>query len=376
LSKNNRLSHSAVSRFQLCGQSYKFHYVDKIRPRLQSAALMFGGALDGALSVLLTNGKESPEALFEKSFKYSRINDVETYLPTCPDLVYAAADFDADLLTQEDYDYLSLQVTEGKIPSPKTTWLETYSELKKKKSDTGLDSLTGDERTYFNLMNWLSLKRKGFLMLQAYRDKVMLRIEKVHSVQEYVSIKNEVGDSIIGYVDLVADVRGIGTVILDNKTSSMEYEEDAVVTSPQLSLYTHILEEKYNTRKAGYIVLNKQVMKNRIKICSKCGHDGSKSRAKTCDANIQDKRCHGEWNETIRPEIFIQFMTAEIPPQTEKIVMENYDQVNEGIKKEIFTRNFNSCNNTYGGPCPYIKLCYYQSMKNLIDLKKKNDENL
>jgi len=369
----NRLSHSACSKYQLCGQAYKYHYIDKIRPKVTSAALMFGNALDHALNVILTDSKESAEALFEKSFRFNKINDIETYLPTCTELVYAAADFDSDLLIQEDYDYLDSQVKEGKIIAPTTNWLETYSELKKKKTTTGLDSLTFDEKKYFNLMNWLSLKRKGFLMLDAYRNKVMPKLEKVYSVQEYVSIDNGDGDKIIGYVDLIADVKGIGTVILDNKTSSMEYEEDAVITSPQLSLYTHILEDKYKTRKAGYIVLNKQVMKNRVKICKKCGYNGSKSRAKTCDAiGDYDKRCHGEWEETISPEIFVQFMVDEIPKQTENIVIQNYDSINEGIKAGVFHRNFNSCQNTFGGPCPYLRLCYRNKMDGLMDLKKKD----
>lgn len=377
MKKNNRLSHSACSKYQLCGQAYKFHYIEKIRPRLQSAALIFGNALDHALNVVINNSKDNAEALFEKSFRFNKINDVETYLPTCEELVYASTDFDADLLTEEDYNHLSTQVNEGKIPAPLSegAWFETHSEIKKKKTKNGFDSLTSGEKRYFNLMNWLSLKRKGFLMLEAYRTKVMPQIEKVHSVQEYVSLDNEVGDKIIGYVDLVADVKGHGTVILDNKTSSMEYEEDAVVTSPQLSLYTHILEEKYKTRKAGYIVLNKQVIKNRVKICKKCGHNGSGSRAKTCDAiGDYEKRCHGEWEETISPEIYVQFMVDEIPKQTENIVMQNYDSINDGIKAEVFHRNFNSCQNTFGGPCPYLKLCYRNKMDGLIDLKKKDEK--
>lgn len=371
--KTSRLSHSAVSKYQLCGQSYKYHYIDRIRSNVTSAALIFGSALDVAVSAILTNSNESPEALFETAFRYNKINDVETYIPTYQNLVYAAADFDADLLTQEDYDYISSQVEEGKIElSEIASVLDTHSEIKKKKSKTGLDSLTIQEKTFFNLLNWLSLKRKGLLMLKAYRTKVIPKIEKVHSTQEYVSLDNSNGDKVVGYVDLVADVKGYGTVILDNKTASMAYDEDSVTISPQLSLYTHILEEKYKTRKAGYIVLNKQIMKNRIKICTKCGHDGSESRAKSCDAvaNNDYKRCFGVWEETIRPEVYVQIIIDEIPKQTERIVMENYDIVNEAINAGVFHRNFNSCQNTFGGPCPYIKLCYKSSMSGLVDLNK------
>src|SRR5690606_28579539 len=206
----------------MCGQAYDYHDNQKIRPKVQSAALIFGSALDKALSVLLTNGEDNPEAVFETSFRYNKIHDIETYIPTHPDLVYAAADFDAELLTPDDYNYLDEQIQAGKIVKPKLNWLDAYNEIKKQKSQSGLDSLSQDDRVFFNLMNWLSLKRKGFLMIKAYKEKILPKLEKVHSIQEYVSIENEIGDKIIGYVDLVADVKGVGTVILDNKTSSIE----------------------------------------------------------------------------------------------------------------------------------------------------------
>lgn len=374
MSKNNRLSHSAVSKYLMCPKSYDYHYNQRIRTNVTSAALLFGSALDAAVSAILTESKESPEALFVRAFTNSKINDIETYLPTCPDLVYAAADFDADLLTQEDYDYVDTQALEGKVAPRTINWVETHGEIKKKKSTNGLQSLTANERLVFNLMNWLSLKHKGFLMLDAYRAKVMPKIERVHSTQEYVSLDNESGDKIVGYVDLVADIKGHGTVILDNKTSSMRYEDDSVITSPQLSLYTHILEDKYKTRKAGYIVLNKQIMKNRVKICKSCEYDGSDSRAKTCDKVIDDKRCHGVWTETIKPEVYVQIIISEIPKQTENIIVQNYDTVNEAIKSENYPRNFNSCANTFGGPCAYVSLCFRGSMTGLVDLTKKDEK--
>jgi len=325
-----------------------------------SAALCFGSALDNALNVLLTAPDQDAVAEFIKSFSHQRVNNVNTYLPTCTDLVYADADYDAELITSDDLLTAAAFNISSLPPS------EAYDELRKKKKASGYQSLSLEEKRFYNIMNWCSLKAKGLLMLTAYTEKVLPRIEKVHAVQKHVSLQNDSGDEVIGYVDLIADVKDIGTVILDNKTSAMEYEEDSVVTSPQLSLYVHMLESEYKTRKAGYIVLRKQVIKNRKKTCMSCGYDGSGGRAKTCDNVIAGKRCAGEWAEVIDPDIAIQFIVDEIPQQTEQVVVENFDDVNEAIKHGKFTRNLNSCNNTFGGPCVYRDLCFRGSMKNLV----------
>ena len=359
MSKYNRLSHSQVSRYSMCPTSYKYHYVDRIRTTVQSAALVFGSALDGALNCILT-GEGDAEAEFEKLFTNNKVNDVSVYLPTCTDLVYANTDFDIDLIVEEDLDRVN------KYTSYAFDILVYYNELKDKKAKSGFNSFKAEEKAFYNLMNWVSLRRKGLLMLKAYRKKVMPLIEKVHTVQKYVSLKNADGDSFIGYVDLVADVKGHGTVILDNKTSAMEYEEDSVISSAQLSTYTHILEEEYKTRKAGYIVLRKSVIKNRKKICGVCKYDGSGARHKTCSSEVSGKRCGGEWIETIDPDIHIQIIISEIPAQTEAIVMENIDSVNAAIKAEVFPRNFNSCHNWFGSRCPYFDLCYKNKMTGLV----------
>lgn len=371
--KPTQLSHSKVSKYQTCGVAYKYHYIDKLRPKVHSAALVFGSAIDIALNSILVPDGRDPEALFEKTFTTTTVNDIEVYVPTFKDLVYQNNDFDGDLLIEDDYQTIAKEFTETHV-TQHSGYLEIYQGLKKRKSESGFDSLTDREKELFNLMNWLCLRRKGLLMLRAYRKKVMPKIERVHAVQKKVSLVNDEGDSVIGYVDLIADVKDIGTVILDNKTASMEYAEGAVLTSPQLSLYVHMLEEEYSTRKAGYIVMRKSVIKNRKKVCSKCSNDGSGGRHKTCDAVVDGKRCNGEWNETIDPDIHIQFLVDEIPKKTEEIVLENFDNTNAAIKNGVFTRNFNSCTNHFGGLCPYYAKCYMDKDDGLVDLKKKEDE--
>lgn len=356
----------------MCPTSYKYHYIDSIRSVYHTGALAFGAALDQALNELLLPTGQDALQVFEKEFTNGFINRERVYLPTNSNMVYSNNDYDDELLQPTDreillkyYDGLTIDIQADRDVA------SIYSVLKKKKQDCGFDSFTAEEKQIYNYINWMCLYRKGELMLKAYSAKVMPMIEEVISVQEKIDLTNEDGDSVTGVVDLVARVKGHGIVILDNKTSGMDYEEDSVVTSPQLSLYVHALKEKYGTQKAGYIVLKKQIKKNRVKTCSSCLNDGTGSRAKTCDAVIEGKRCGASWDESISPEVGIQIIIDTIPEKLEAMVVDNYADVNHAIKSGVFTKNFNSCKNTYGGNCPYYNLCHKSSMDGLIYTKKE-----
>lgn len=368
-----RLSHSAVQKFQACGVAYDYHYNKRIRSRYHSAALAFGSAIDAGLNELLVPTGKTPEEVFEKHFNHTEINGAYTFLPTCVDIVYQNNDFDVDLLTKDDYKALETKAKAG-FWVGYDDYLEAYEAIKKRKSTKGFDSLVGADKMLFNFMNWLCMRRKGMLMIDAYRRKVLPKLTKIHEVQRKVSLKNTDGDEVVGYVDLIADVEGIGTVILDNKTSTIAYDDDVVLTSPQLSLYVHMLEEEYKTRKGGFIVMRKSISKNRKKTCMSCGYDGSGGRHKSCDNIVLGKRCGGQWHEEIDPDVYIQFIVDEIPRQTEEIVISNFDETNKAIKAGNYTRNFNSCHNSFGSKCIYFNLCYKNKMDGLTDLKINGED--
>jgi hypothetical protein len=333
-----------------CPQAYAYHYIERLRPTLSPAALLFGSALDAAFNELLKPVKNIlPEDIFIQEFSTAVINNKKVDVKSNINLTYASADLDFDLLSLSEEE-------QGRL---------TF--LKNKKSKFGLYSFTEDEHLFFNAYNWYSLREKGLLMIKAYKEKVLPLITKVHDVQIPIELSNG-EDSIIGYVDLVAEVEGHGLVVLDNKTSSIEYASDSVVVSPQLSLYLHSLQAKYPTRKAGYIVLRKQVKKNKIKVCSTCHHDGSATRHATCPSVVDKKRCGGEWIETIDPEIDIQIIIDEIPTRTEEIVLDNYDAITSMIKNKIFTRNLSTCGNIYGAKCVYYGKCYKNSCTGLEEV--------
>jgi hypothetical protein len=247
-------------------------------------------------------------------------------------------------------------------------WKAQFASLAKKKEQVGYKNLTTEEKSDYNFIAWYSLKAKGLLMVEAFKKNVFSRIKKVLATQKKIDLKNPDGDIITGYADLVCEWEDGSTIVFDVKTATKAYEETAVLTSPQLSLYIFDLSEEYGTRKAGYIVFNKKVIKNKTKICSKCGHNGTGSRARTCDEEIVGERCHGEWLEKCKPEIYTQILIDEIPQQTENIVIENIEHINTQIKNGNFTRNLGSCVKPWG-KCPYFNLCYKNDDSELLKVE-------
>jgi hypothetical protein len=354
----NRLSHSSASKFMTCPTAWKFHYKDRIRSKEQKAALLFGSAVDTALQVMLKDGKD-PLKAFIDAWTFAEVHGKKLYLPICTEIVYSNSDFDKDLCA-------------------KTIDFEKYSAILKKKEEVGFQGLETSDKEFLNLANWSCLREKGLLMIKAVQEKVLPNIEEVLGVQEYVTLENSTGDSIIGYADLVCRWKGLKyPVVFDFKTSSIKYDRDAVLVSPQLTLYVHALEEKFHTRLAGFIVLQKRIQKNKTKICNNCRFDGTGSRAKTCTNEIIDhnsksgtSRCNGEWQETLKPEVEVDIIINEIPQATEDLVIENLDYINTSIKTGNFHRNLNSCIQAWG-KCEFYNKCYKGDDSGLIVVEEK-----
>lgn len=358
----NKLSHSSVSRFQECPKSYDFHYNQKLRHKYFSSALLFGSAIDKALEY----GVKRPEAsvtdlenIFLGHWAAQEVNKVATYLIQNTNIVYANSDIDLDLISEDDK--LVLEATYA-------GWETNFGNLVKKKEHVGFNSLKTEEKAFYNYVAWFMLATKGKLMMKAFKEKILPKIKKVLATQKKIDLINPEGDVITGYADLICEWETGDVIVFDFKTSTRNYEETSVLTSPQLSLYIFDLCQEYKTRKAGYIVFNKRVMKNKIKICANCGHNGTGSRARTCDETIAGDRCKGEWIEKLNPDIYTQIIIDEIPQQTENIVIENIEHINSQIKNGVFTRNLQSCVRPWG-KCAFFDLCYKGDDSELIKVE-------
>ncbi len=285
------------------------------------------------------------------------VNKRKVDLKTSTDVVYAEADFDADVLLPQDLQELQ-EFADLYLSDMQGSPLEIFNEIKGIKKNK-YQSWTTNQNVYYNVANWLSWGRKATYIIDAYKQEVMPRIKKVVAVQKKIEMSNG-EDTSEGYIDLIAEMDDGKTYILDNKSSAREYEEDSYKTKPQLHLYA-VAE---NNNNVGFIVYIKKLEKNEVRVCSKCGNV-AEGRHKSCDAEIKGKRCGGEWTRTVNPKAKIQIILGQTDPNLEELVLDNFNEVNKAIKSEVFPKNLNSCDNWYGGPCPYKALCWEKNSKGL-----------
>lgn len=346
-----RLSHSQANKFQDCSQAWNYHYVKRIRPVTKSSALLFGNILDGAVEDYLKNrDRDNAIDQLKKSWETADINGKVYDMYDCTKVVYANSDYDQDLLTEDDITQLQAEHGEDVLDQVKSIY--------KQKSAIGFDLLKNSSKVILNKANWFSMLRKGLLMLDKAIELIDENVEEVLGTQVEVNLENGEGDSIVGFADFVVKWKGYEQpIVFDLKTSSIDYAEDSAKTSAQLSLYLHDLRDKYNTNTVGYMVLHKRVKKNTTKTCSVCGHDGSGSRHKTCNATMEGKRCSGEWESSVSFDIKHQIIIDEPDPVVENMILNNMDSVAHSIKAEVIFKNLNACEKPWG-KCPYYALCY------------------
>lgn len=364
---NNRLSHSAANKFQECPKAYEYSYVKRLRPKITNSFFMFGRAVDAAAMELLNNPGADYLPAYEKAMAFVDINGSLQSAPRCVNVVYGVSEFDSDLLNEQDRQDAQNLATEL---FGEGNWEDRLSYIQNERKTMAFDLLERSHREFYNYCNWKCVFRRGQYMIEAFKREFLPKVKKILSVQEKIELHNEHGDSIIGYIDFVADIEGEGVVVFDLKTSASLYDAGAVLTSPQLSLYLSAVQEKYKTEKAGFCVLSKQIVKNKTKICTVCNNDGTGKRHKTCDAEIDGKRCGGEWKETLAPEAIVQLLVNKVPERTLEIVIENYEHVNNAIKHGVFQRNFQSCNKGQF-KCQYYNLCYFNKTDGLEEVGER-----
>jgi hypothetical protein len=370
-----RYSHSQLGKYLTCGKAFEYHYVKKYRSAEQSAALLFGTAIDKATENYAQK-RDSMEAkrIFLHYWEKQDLNGTPTDLFACTEIVYGNNDLDLGLLDESDYKFVA--ETLGL-----TCNIETIEAILERKNEVGFKYLKKPQKAVLNAVNWMCMKHKGMWMLTAFIDWFDANVEEVLRTQGKIELDNG-EDTVIGYYDLVVRLRGHAKpVLLDIKTSGRAYEYDAVLKSPQLALYIYATKHEYeDTNTAGFIVLHKSMKKERTKICTVCGHDGSGGTHKKCnnetEQTVKDRkgndkvkvaRCNGEWNETVHVSAVIQVLVNEVPELLQDRVAENYDIMAKAVKAEIFPRNYSNCIQ-YNGTviCPFYDLCHKNDMKNII----------
>jgi hypothetical protein len=326
------VSFSALDCFEQCSEKYRLRYRERLSSEKISSPLFFGTAIDAAVELLLLKKKrnlsdkeldllltEDAFSIFDKTMKEQNGILLERN-PLCE---YFYSDFDHSLLTEEDFSYLR------KAYPSILDWEEFFVYCKKYIKTHG--ELKTGSKIAFNNLCWLSLYRKGEMMLKAYAQNILPEIEEVFDIQKEVELINESGDKLRGKIDFIASFKDDPTtrLIIDNKTSSEAYKSDSVANSVQLAIYC----EAENCNRAAYVVMEKKM---RIK----------EPRART--------------------QIVKDTITEEHKQKTFDIV----EQKLNNIACENFSKKDSPKDCAFfGKPCEFFNLCWHGKMDGL---KKRN----
>lgn len=326
------ISFSGYKRFVTCPKFYYYHDILGEKSEDKSSALVFGTAIDLALNELLvSNNYLGACEIARRSILDSEIHS------------YFSADLDMDFVQESHIELARSKKWKGEDFGQLLNELLTAPKLSDNQKQI-LDTTVKD-----------ILIEKSKIILASYCEKVLPLIDSVETVQKEVLTS----DGKRGIIDMVLILKDGRRVIFDNKTATRPYEKESVLQSPQLALYASMV----NADHAGFVVMNKQITKNRTKKCPKCGNVGTKTKFRTCPAIIGKKKCGSIWDETIDPYAYIQIFIDKIPEINKTLINEAMDEVKICIKNGVYPRNLNACFNQYGKPCVYLNKCWRQNGK-------------
>jgi hypothetical protein len=362
-----KISHSGIQLYSTCPKAYQYRYKDRIHSLYRGSALFYGSAIDNALNYMLENLDKGVEDIVGETIavfnKHWEQQDDKTFglidLPKYPYILYSKYDFDYELLEKEDWKELFSMAENPMDNKSRIDDLIKQGDFK---------DLSEEDKMFYNYCSWLSLRRKTPHLIRGYYEQLVPQIKRVIEVQKAVEITDECGNTLNGFIDFICELQDGSIVVADNKTSSVEYEEDSVSTSTQLAKYRFILNNVYgfNISKAAYFVLSKKL--RRDKVCKSCGHKSTGSH-KTCDAVVDGKRCHGEWDK--KYVVDTQLVVQHIPDQFENMVMENTDEIIKCVTAEVFPRNLTNCITKYGSLCDFYNKCHGKDTSHLVVVEKK-----
>jgi len=362
-----RISRSAARKYTTCPRSYRYHYLDRLRERTASSFLAFGVAIDESLNAILRDLKDNKSVsvnykdVFDEFWQTIKINGRIHNLASTTLVGYAKADFVLELLQEEDIRFIDAKIAELAPKYSGSDIKELKEFLDDKRSNRSIQLYTDEEAKLLNIINYLSLRRKGHLMLDAYVAQIVPQIEEVVAIQEKIELGSDDADiSLVGYIDAIVKFKGFNEIcIMDNKTSSTPYENTKVKIDDQLALYSWAKDLTH----AAFAVMIKQVKLNKEKTCKSCGkiaEEGSRVQKCAVETIPGDKksRCNGEFDVVCFPSVETQLLIDPISKEFQEVVMENLGEVAHAIQNNIFPRNLGTCGNVFGSVCPYLKQCH------------------
>lgn len=363
---SHKTSFSQNNVYIQCPKFWHWSYVEKLEPVAKGASMFFGSAVDESIMVLLKRKSNYLETFFERWSK-SYAFGVSIDIFDNPDIVYSYSDFDKDILTDEDINKLKDWAVELGIGEKDP--VKAYGNIIKAKKNR-FKSITNEQLKYFNRASWLSLRRKGIILIEAFKNQFVPKIKKIHATQKYAKVTDQAtGDTIAGFIDMVLEIEGYNKpIIFDLKTAARPYTNDQIELTDQLTLYAAMKSADYNTDLVGYVVLSKNIAKKTVAYCETCGflRDG---RFKTCNNDKNGVRCNGRWKEKKVPQPEVQVMVETKTPEQIQNALIDIGNIILAMKNQIIYKNTGKCHNWYGNLCPFFKACH---KNDLSDLKKKD----
>lgn len=359
----------------MCPKMWYYQYVEGWSSDTEGSSLYFGTAIDRAVSDMLENNPNWLQKFYD-SWEFQAKNGQIVRIMDNDSITYSHKDFDGDLLEPQDTATLDKWAKElnliGATATPtRQELIDLFKQCSKAKSSPYI-KMTDEQFKYFNRCSWLSLKRKGKLLLNAFDQQIRPKIKKVLSTQKRCEIKDEsTGDAIIGYIDLVLELEGYDKpIIFDLKTASMAYDQFQLDVSPQLTLYAAMEARNYNTDLVGYLVLPKNIQKDSVFHCNSCGFKKATGH-RTCNNPINGNRCGGGWVETKIPVPQVQVMIQKKSQEQINDLLGDIGNLILAMKNHIVYKNTNRCQDHFGGNCPFINLCHKNDSTGLTQKPKR-----
>lgn len=377
-----------------------------MREKAKGSALPFGVAFDQSSDVLFK--ERNLQAAIQRFSEIWMSNEGNL------DVKFSSTDLDVRIYQSSDIAKLeaaagNLNVSESKKrydrgyitedkdgnPEPPSDYpvVLLIKDIKKMKDQSFMRDLTLEEEQFLHYANILCMNRKGHLMLESFHSNILPHITEVISTQFKIDVENGSGDTITGYIDLVCRMSGYklpsgrlltdeDVVVADVKTAGVTFwsKLDDLSSSDQLETYvcSPQIQSVYPTNLISYMAVAKSISKEETYTCGKCGNVKA-STHKKCNAEIDGKRCNGDWIGSVRYFSEAKIVIGERNLQEAAKVYSDYDGVVTAIKHEIYYRNRDACN-SYGQICPYKSVCdkacssYEQEEQMIQDWIRKHGE--
>jgi len=370
-----KVSHSKINKYLTCPRLYHLHYDLRLRELQLSSALFFGSAVDEALNCFLLRKKKEltgqekiqvaldPKVVFEQQMESSNYNQETLYLKKSLLVRYFATDYVPEILEHDDFFLLTEYLKENGYEN--TNGLEVMEETKAFIKSEGFYKLPKVDQIFYNYANWLSLRRKGFHMLDAFERDLYPLIDEVISIQKEVDLRNG-EDSMTGFIDFVAKLKGENFArIIDNKTAGKKYDEDSVETSPQLTVYAEF--EKLEN--AAYFIMLKKPKFIRHKTCQICGVTTTGAARKCDQGGTGKKRCNGDFDVLVTCEFNTQKVLGEITEEQKDLTFNEIADIMDKIKAGEFPKIDRKGCFHFGKKCIGYKRCW-EDPENMLGLVK------